>query len=145
MTTDMPAAHIIRRTLLDRTGRLWVWNPTLTRQFGNTPGVFCCRGLVRTEREIEDEAEPIIEVHDPRVLVTPLEPVLPDDIHLNDLVVLPAYGELSPVIGVWSLPDRYTLRFYICTENGDWVRRPQHSPVLRAVPRPLRRRCSRLR
>jgi hypothetical protein len=141
MMTDRFTVHIIRRTLLDSTGRLWVRNPTPAGQLGNTPDMYCHHGHVRTERQIEDEAEPIIEVHDPRVLVTPLEPVLPEDIRLNDLVVLPGYGALSPVIGVWPLPDPYTPRLYICTENGDWARRTEHSPVLRAVLRPVSSGC----
>lgn len=120
------------RTLLDRTGRLWRWNPNLARRPGEKPGVFCHRGHRRTERELENEAEPIIEVRDPRILAVHLEPVPAQQIRLNDLVVLPGLGELSPVIGVWPCTDRYARLLYVCTDNGDWAHRPADSPLLRA-------------
>ncbi|MBB4965380.1 hypothetical protein [Saccharothrix violaceirubra] len=120
------------RTLLDRTGRLWQWNPTLSRRSGVPLGVFCHRGHRRTEQELENEAEPIIEVRDPRVLAVALEPVPARQIRLNDLVVLPGLGELSPVIGVWPCTDRYASLLYVCTDNGDWAHRPVDSLLLRA-------------
>jgi hypothetical protein len=120
------------RTLLDRTGRLWQWNPALSRRPGDPLGVFCHRGHRRTEQELENEAEPIIEVRDPRVLAVHLEPVPARQIRLNDLVVLPGLGELSPVIGVWPCTDRYARLLYVCTDNGDWAHRRADSPLLRA-------------
>lgn len=120
------------RTLLDRTGCLWQWNPALSRRPGDPPGVFCHRGHRRTERELENEAEPIIEVRDPRVLAVALEPVPAHQIRLHDLVVLPGLGELSPVIGVWPYTDRYARLLYVCTDNGDWAHRRADSPLLRA-------------
>jgi FxLD family lantipeptide len=62
----------------------------------------------------------------------PLEPVPAGQIRLNDLVVLPGRGELSPVIGVWPCVDRYARLLYVCTDNGDWTHRRADSPVLRA-------------
>jgi hypothetical protein len=56
---------------------------------------------------LRTEAEPLIEVRDPRVLTVKLEPVPAKQIRLNDLVVLPGRGELSPVIGIWPHADRY--------------------------------------
>ncbi|WP_410570707.1 hypothetical protein [Amycolatopsis sp. cmx-4-61] len=120
------------RTLLDRTGRLWSWNPTLPRRLGAQPGVFCHRQHRRTERELENEAEPLIEVRDPRLLAVRLEPVPACQIRLHDLVVLPGLGELSPVIGIWPCTDRYARLLYVCTDNGDWASRRADSPLLRA-------------
>lgn len=120
------------RTLLDRTGRLWAWNPHLPRRPGDEPGVFCHHGQRRTERELENEAEPIIEVRDPRLLAVNLEPVPAGQIRLNDLVVLPGRGELSPVIGIWPCSDRHARLLYVCTDNGDWAHRRADSLLLRA-------------
>lgn len=130
MTT--PAHPAPTRTLLDRTGRLWSWNPTLPRRPGDEPGVFCHRWQRRTERELENEAELIIEVRDPHLLAVHLEPVPANQIRLNDLVVLPGLGELSPVIGIWPCTDRYARLLYVCTDNGDWAHRSADSPLLRA-------------
>jgi hypothetical protein len=107
-----PAQPASTKTLLDRTGRLWSWNPTLPRRPGEQPGVFCHRRQRRTERELENEAEPIIEVHDPRLLTVHLEPIPADQIRLYDLVVLPGLGGLSPVIGIRPCTDRHT---HICS------------------------------
>jgi hypothetical protein len=128
----LPAHPVPTRTLLDRTGRLWSWNPTVPRHPGEEPGVFCHRGQRRTERELENEAEPIIDVRDPRLLTVHLEPVPAKQIRLNDLVVLPGRGELSPVMGIWPYADRYACLLYVCTDNGDWVHRRADSPLLRA-------------
>ena len=128
----LPAHPKPTRTLLDRAGRLWTWNPTLPRRPGEQPGVFCHRGQRRTEREVENEAEPIIEVRDPRLLAVHLEPVPANQIRLNDLIVLPDRGELSPVIGIWPCTDRYARLLYVCTDNGDWAHRRADSPLLRA-------------
>jgi hypothetical protein len=128
--TDSDQAAL--RALLDRVGRLWRWNPTLSRRPGEPPGVFCHAGARRTEREIEFEAEPIIVVRDPHLLVARLEPVPARQIQLNDWIVLPVRGELAPVIGIYPCPDRYTARRWICTDNGDWARRADTSSVLRA-------------
>lgn len=125
----MPCAA---QALADRAGRIWRWNPELVRRPGDPPGAFCHRGQVRTEREIAHEAEPIIEVRDPRVLAVRLEPVPAHHIHLNDLVLLPGLGELSPVIGIWPSPDRYAHHLYVCTDNGDWAHRSVDSSLLRA-------------
>lgn len=134
MTSELAAGRLATRTLLDRVGRIWHWNPNLARRPGDPPGAFCHRGQIRTEHEIENEAEPIIEVRDSRVLTTRLEPVPAGEIRLNDLVVLPGLGELSPVIGLWPCADPRPC-LYVCTDNGDWVRRPAASPVLRATIR----------
>ncbi|WP_143268861.1 hypothetical protein [Amycolatopsis vastitatis] len=132
-----PPGPVPTRTLLDRTGRLWSWHPTLPRRPGEEPGVFCRRGQRRTERELENEAEPIIEVRAPRLLTVKLVPVPAKQIRLNDLVVLPGRGELSPVIGIWPYADRYACLLYVCTDNGDWVHRRADSPLLRADLRSL--------
>ncbi|OXM59663.1 hypothetical protein CF165_46565 [Amycolatopsis vastitatis] len=99
--------------------------------------MFCRRGQRRTERELENEAEPIIEVRAPRLLTVKLVPVPAKQIRLNDLVVLPGRGELSPVIGIWPYADRYACLLYVCTDNGDWVHRRADSPLLRADLRSL--------
>ena len=132
MSTNAPSQPSRPRTLLDRTGRLWQWSPALARHPGDPPGVFCHRGHRRTEQELENEAEPIIEVRDPRVVGVHLEPVPAGEIRLHDLVVLPGRGELSSVIGMWSCTDRYARLLYVCTDNGDWVHRRADSPLLRA-------------
>jgi hypothetical protein len=134
--TDLAEVVLATRTLLDRTGRLWRWNLRQRRRPGGPPGVFCHGALVRTETEIEHDAEPIIEVRDPRLLAVPLTPVPVHELRLGDLVVLPGLGELSPVIGLWPCPDRHLPRLYVCTDNGDWARRSLHSPALRAAPPP---------
>ncbi|UJW32461.1 hypothetical protein L3Q67_01340 [Saccharothrix sp. AJ9571] len=127
-----PAAPTPTRMLLDRTGRLWSWNPTLPRRSGEQPGVFCHGRLRRTERELENDAEPIIEVRDRRLPTVHLEPVPAGQIRLNDLVVLPGLGELSPIIGIWPYADRYARLLYVCTDNGDFAHRCADSPLLRA-------------
>lgn len=129
---NVPAQPAPARTLLDRTGRLWRWNPTVLRCPGDPPGVFCHRGQRRTERELEHEAEPLMEVRDRRILAVRLEPVPASQIRLHDLVVLPGLGELSPVIGIWPCTDRYVRVLYVCTDNGDWAHRRADSPLLRA-------------
>jgi len=93
--------------------------------------VFCHHGELRTEREIEQHGEPVIEVRDPRVLTACLRPVPVNEIRLNDVVVLPGMGELSPVIGVFPAIGS-DCGLYVCTDNGDWARRSARSPVLRA-------------
>lgn len=93
---DRPAAvDVIPRTLLDRTGSLWRWNPNLPRRPGERPGVFCQHGQLRTEQEIEHAAEPVIEVRDPHLLTAQLVPVPAKEIRLGDWVVLPDLGQLS--------------------------------------------------
>lgn len=129
---DLSAAVSACRVLLDGRGRLWRWDPRLPRWPGDAPGVFCHGALVRTEQEIEHDAEPIIEVRDPRVLGVRLEPVPVHRIRLNDLVVLPGLGELSLVIGLWPCPDRHRPWLYVCSDNGDWARRRADSLLLRA-------------
>lgn len=131
-TSGLVAGRLTTRTLLDRFGHLWQWDSDLLRHPGRPPGVFCHDSHIRTEQEIENYGEPIIEVSDPQVLVAKLEPVPAAAIQLNDFVVLPGMGELSPVIGVWPCSDLYVRRLYVCTDNGDWVRRAPTSPVLRA-------------
>jgi hypothetical protein len=74
----------------------------------------------------------VIEVRDPRLVAVHLEPVPANQIRLNDLVVLPDRGELSPVIGIWPCAGRYARLLYVCTDNGDWTRRRVDSPLLRA-------------
>ena len=120
------------RTVADGAGRIWRWNPELARRPGDPPGAFCHRGQVRTEQEIAHEAEPVIDVRDPRVLAVRLEPVPAHHLRLNDLVLLPGLGELSPVIGLWPISNRHTRHLYVCTDNGDWAHRPADSPLLRA-------------
>lgn len=99
---------------------------------GRKPGAFRHDTMLRIEREIKCEAEPIIVVRDPHLLVVRLEPVSACQIQRGDWVVLPLLGELSPVIGIYPCPDRYVARRWICTDNGDWARRADTSPVLRA-------------
>jgi hypothetical protein len=132
-TADHRAGEL-SRTLLDRAGRLWRWVPDLARRPGATPGVFRHQDQLRTEQEIENEAEPIIEVRDPRLLTAHLIPVPANQIRLNDWVVLPGLGELSPVIGIYPCPEQHIQRRWICTDNGDWARRADQCPVLRADP-----------
>ena len=125
--------------LLDRQGRLWTWDATRPRHIGVAPGVFRHEDLVRTELEIEAEAEPLIEVRDPQLLRTRLEPVPAERLELNDLVVLPVRSELSPVIGLFACEEcsgrsgRSGRCLFVCTENGDWAHRDLTFPVLRAA------------
>lgn len=130
MSADLADVVLATRTLLDRNGRVWRWNPRQRRRPGDAPGVFCHDALMRTEQEIENDAEPIIELRDPRVLTVPLAPVPVHELRLGELVVLPGLGELSPVIGLWPCHDGYLPRLYVCTDNGDWARRSATSSVL---------------
>ncbi|MGI8307171.1 hypothetical protein [Saccharopolyspora hattusasensis] len=63
------------RMVADGAGRIWRWHAELARRPGDPPGAFCHRWQVRTEQEIAHEAEPVIEVRDPRILAIRLEPV----------------------------------------------------------------------
>jgi len=125
---------LARRVLADRAGRLWRWTPELARRPGERPGVFVHQDELRTEPEIENEAEPIIEVRDPQVLTTRLVPVPANEIRLGDWVVLPGLGALSPVIGIYPCREPHPRQRWICTDNGDWARRPDTCPVLRGDP-----------
>jgi hypothetical protein len=116
-----------RLALVDRLGRVWTW----TVDFGGV-GVFAHGDSLFTEQEIQRTAEPIIEIRDDRVFLAQLAPVAARDIRLNDWVILPVMGELSPVIGVWPVGTGYNRRLCVCTENGDWARRADAGLVLRA-------------
>ncbi len=123
----MTADGLVPRALLDRAGRIWRWHLRVAHS-----NVFGHQDMLRTEWEIENKWEPIIEVRDPRLLRVRLIAVPAVEIRLGDWVVLPLSGELSPVIGVYPVADLSMRRLSVCTENGDWVRRGEHSPLLRA-------------
>ncbi|MGH3623419.1 MAG: hypothetical protein ACRDQ5_16755, partial [Sciscionella sp.] len=48
--------------LFDRAGRVWRWNPQAPRRPDDLRGVYQHRDVLRTEREIENEGEPVIQV-----------------------------------------------------------------------------------
>ena len=124
----------LHRPLLDRFGRVWEPDPAQRPVESHAEMVYRHGDTVRTWDGIATEAEPIIEVTDRRVLRVRLQLVPVKQIQLGDLVVL-FQGELSPVVGTYPCPGACSTRIYICTFNGDWVRRPGNGLLLRADPR----------
>jgi hypothetical protein len=129
----------LHRPLLDRFGRVWEPEPVQRPVEEHAVAVYRHGDIVRTWDGIATEAEPIIEVTDRRVLHVRLHLVPVQQIQLGDLVVL-FRGELSPVVGKYPCPGACAARVYICTFNGDWVRRPENGLLLRADPRQSRNR-----
>lgn len=115
--------------LLDRDGRIW----TLI-----LPNLFTHEGRMRTEREIRDAWDPVIQVRDPSVLTTRLTPTPAGLIAVGDVVVLPGTGMLSRVVGIFSDPVQHPGDpwLFVCGENDDWAHRPARSPLLRAATPP---------